>query len=1019
MQSEEPEESMAQRGAQNKFSGYKLAFLNRLGPEYDVKRAQDKSGEFIDHATGLFLRTFGKGQNFHQDPENDPGVPVPENDITSGCDTQAQADLEKNIYDKLRVIIGNWLRAWWRRLHKGEVQPAKVTKPIVKDNNANRGALGKLLAGAATKPHRRSAFTLYQEKHYAKRVKPEYQRRWAAEKKEYEAASPAERVARKLSKPQSVRTVTNTTREYWENESKAFKDEVQAQADEWYEQALTTWTLGLSVAKTPVDYHNQLAAISQHLQPIADAIAEQVGGDVVIFIVSPIPAKRGQLEARSISATRPGGGSTTWVEEDPTGVTYTERRLVDFARGNFTNAECALQALPQELIPENENDPIDVDGLYKFDQEDSLADEDDRVELKQPEDTITGTEKEDSVTEPISAPPSILSTEITFPSVPTLSPSLGVPNSPPLALASHSTSPIPSASVFSGLLHSLGTTAPAVTIIRPTVTSLPPLPTAATPIITAPPVLTAPPVIIAPPVISLPHVSTAPSSTKDTSSEALTKPVFDDDSEDPFVEPWDVTMPSSPVGVDDPPPSQNGGSQPEEANDLEVNTADSNSSSSIAVVIAPEAQTSGGGIMEGLTSILNEPQTNRIANVASDPISIVASEQDVTMKELMEMVAPKPFKARASKASLPVVERRTVCGPGVHPGRRERPIPPLIAQLLKPTPPTPAPATAPANIILPVVSALPQRSPFVGRLPPHMRSLAPLTAGGLLPDLNRWSSFECRGFKWLISGTETWGDWRASIRILTEYRAAAQFPVLKDVIFAPPPPAEVATLMSTLPVLRGWGDTKIQDLTAFAAQYHVWWKALQPAERATSTSPTLPPPEYDMDWSGLRRPGSNGIILVAIALRWWGTASNADANWRLAAQDFAYAIQCITSEPQVFVPHVPPTAVTTSSSSPIPAPPMPVATSFTMPASALVTVVTEQQQQPPPHLPEPERAPVTQSKKAKIPAKGKPSKPVSVPRVTRASAASASMLTRTSARVATRKRGASSASDQHEPKRKR
>lgn len=77
-------------------------------------------------------------------------------------------------------------------------------------------------------------------------------------------------------------------------------------------------------------------SISQHLQPIANAIAGQTGGDVYIFVVGPIPARKGQIEARSISASRPGGTGSSWVDSDPIGVKETQRRLVDYARGNFS-----------------------------------------------------------------------------------------------------------------------------------------------------------------------------------------------------------------------------------------------------------------------------------------------------------------------------------------------------------------------------------------------------------------------------------------------------------------------------------------------------------------------------------------------------------------------------------------------------------------------------------------------------------------------------------------------------------
>lgn len=81
-------------------------------------------------------------------------------------------------------------------------------------------------------------------------------------------------------------------------------------------------------------------AISQHLQPIVDTIAAQTGNDVVMFLVGPIPTRQGQLEARSISATRPGcHPGRGWVEDDPAGVTYAEKRLVEYVKGHFSMSQ--------------------------------------------------------------------------------------------------------------------------------------------------------------------------------------------------------------------------------------------------------------------------------------------------------------------------------------------------------------------------------------------------------------------------------------------------------------------------------------------------------------------------------------------------------------------------------------------------------------------------------------------------------------------------------------------------------
>lgn len=40
-----------------------------------------------------------------------------------------------------------------------------------------------------------------------------------------------------------------------------------------------------------------------------------------------------------------------------------------------------------------------------------------------------------------------------------------------------------------------------------------------------------------------------------------------------------------------------------------------------------------------------------------------------------------------------------------------------------------------------------------------------------------WSAFDCHGFKWLIGGTEGWGDWQACVRMLVDSRIKAGFPV--------------------------------------------------------------------------------------------------------------------------------------------------------------------------------------------------------------------------------------------------
>lgn len=95
----------ASRGRQNKFQGLKLAFLNALGAEFVVYRAEGRSGEFLDYSVKRFLRKYGwtaKG-GFYSEPAEDPEEPD-DDDGDEGCLTQAEADAEKERFDVLRTV---------------------------------------------------------------------------------------------------------------------------------------------------------------------------------------------------------------------------------------------------------------------------------------------------------------------------------------------------------------------------------------------------------------------------------------------------------------------------------------------------------------------------------------------------------------------------------------------------------------------------------------------------------------------------------------------------------------------------------------------------------------------------------------------------------------------------------------------------------------------------------------------------------------------------------------------------
>lgn len=43
----------------------------------------------------------------------------------------------------------------------------------------------------------------------------------------------------------------------------------------------------------------------------------------------------------------------------------------------------------------------------------------------------------------------------------------------------------------------------------------------------------------------------------------------------------------------------------------------------------------------------------------------------------------------------------------------------------------------------------------------------------VIPDYTNWSVFDCNGFKWLIGGAESWGDWQACVRTFVNFRVQA------------------------------------------------------------------------------------------------------------------------------------------------------------------------------------------------------------------------------------------------------
>lgn len=91
-------------------------------------------------------------------------------------------------------------------------------------------------------------------------------------------------------------------------------------------------------------------------------------------------------------------------------------------------------------------------------------------------------------------------------------------------------------------------------------------------------------------------------------------------------------------------------------------------------------------------------------------------------------------------------------------------------------------------------------------------------------------------------------------------------------------------------------DINIAHLPTYTAMWWAWWSLMQPHARIVPGTSTLAESTYLMDWTPLRQPGGNGLMLVLMTLRWWGVQSQASEGWQEAVADVTSAIFCMTDD---------------------------------------------------------------------------------------------------------------------------
>ncbi|KZP06502.1 hypothetical protein FIBSPDRAFT_902743 [Athelia psychrophila] len=718
------------------------------------------------------------------------------------------------------------LAQWYRNNFRRDDKPGSDDK--LQKTVASASPLAEVLGGKTTgAPHRKGPFAHYKKTHFNSRVKCAYDEHVLDLQAQWDSTTPDDQKANGLSNPTGIGIRTSFTSACWKAETDAFKKSVGEEAEVLHLQSVACWEVGLKAVKTPGQYHEQLHHISQHIQPIADAIAAQMDSQVFIFMVGPIPARNGEIEPRSITAGRPGCvGSVDWCKFDPMAVAAAEQSMVAFSRTVFSNAECRMRALP----PGYSNQAEVGDDHSGGESEPEDGGQPDRRGHKAAASWMDTMRAMDYLHKPSADPPS---------------------------------APV--------------TAPPLVALLEPDIAVVPPVAT----VVSSHVAFTAP----APAASS--RTASPPTPTEDPPVSPTRRNRAEQGEESPVQS--GMTWPFHFPGAS--PPRKYG----DAGMSLELEEL---------VEDADDFDWDDGLLHKSLQDVMRDnpiPNLDKLYGPSANLTALRAQPQPRTIPATFQQpVHPRPHPLRSATPVAPLGNTASAPQPSAThvapPPPPPPPSPPHPLQSATPVAPSGNTAPAPqpsATLVAPPPPSPPPPHPLQSATPvapPQNPSPAPQRSASLFapPDLTLHTPCMSLGYNWLISDTELWGrDWTDSINLFMELHQLSGFPEThRDVSFPPHiniRPQEIGKWMTSH---RKWADMLISDVPAYAVTWWAWWNVLQPSEWVSPDGMTSLPPMYDMDWACLRKAGNNGLLLVVVALRWWGKASNASADWRKAAADF-------------------------------------------------------------------------------------------------------------------------------------
>ncbi|KAF8139534.1 hypothetical protein K438DRAFT_2030521 [Mycena galopus ATCC 62051] len=181
----------------------------------------------------------------------------------------------------------------------------------------------------AEKKRRTSIRAKLRALHYTTRLKPAFDAIWAEAKKTLPATA-------------CVAMSQDHVRVHWEKEPQEFKDAIEEESQNSHRVAMEKWKAARKIPEgSAEEYHEAMESLTEVGIPMADALAEHLGSHVVILVVGPVGAEKGEVCLRTVfSDTSKLQTARTWAQFDHKGFTAMENSITRYGRAAFSQAEC-------------------------------------------------------------------------------------------------------------------------------------------------------------------------------------------------------------------------------------------------------------------------------------------------------------------------------------------------------------------------------------------------------------------------------------------------------------------------------------------------------------------------------------------------------------------------------------------------------------------------------------------------------------------------------------------------------